>query len=61
MRDRWACYAPEFGFRVYDEPRAAANQEVDSALETLLGSFRNDLTAISQFLDKRSVKHIIRP
>lgn len=58
--DRWACYVPEFGFTVYGESREVAKREVDNALATLVGSFDNDLQAISRFLEGRNVNHSIQ-
>ena len=58
--DHWACYVPEFGFTVYGESRADANQQVDSALAALLSSFNQDIEAISKFLESRNVNHSIQ-
>lgn len=59
-KDRWVCRSPQLAFTVYGKTRAAAEQEVPHALNAMIGSFREDLAAIAQYLERRNVDYDIQ-
>ena len=58
--DRWVCRSPQLGFTVYGATRSAAENEVNHALNALIGSFRQDTDAIKQYLESRQVDYRIQ-
>ena len=58
--DRWVCHSPQLAFTVYGATRSAAENEVNHALTALIGSFRQDLDAIKQYLERRQVEYHIQ-
>ena len=58
--DRWVCHSPQLAFTVYGKTRSAAENEVNHALNALIGSFRQDTDAIKQYLESRQVEYRIQ-